>query len=203
MARSRPSWEIGQRRVYGDAPQALDVITDSSAYREPVAQPSDESADPDELPLAQLGRDEDGEPNPSRAATHLRAIVITAAVIVIVGFVIGVLVFNASTTHLGRGEATAGDAASRYLAAVNAGDETDAAAVACDTFANDARAAARTGSDAGISFALGPLRMSSKTAATVVVIERLMLPGGRVHNQPTSLNILRSGGRWLMCGRAG
>jgi hypothetical protein len=168
-----------------------------------VPEASEESADPDELPLAQLGRDEDGEPNPSRAATHLRAIVITAAVIVIVGFVIGVLVFNASAPHLGRGEATAGDAAARYLTAVNAGDEADAAAVACDTFADDAKAAARTGSDAGIAFALGPLRMSSKTAATVVVVERITLPGGRVHDQPTTLNILRSSGRWLMCGRAG
>jgi hypothetical protein len=181
------------------------VIGDGSAYRGRVPQPSDESADaddPDQLPLAQLGRDEDGVPHQSRPSAHLRAIVVTAAVIVIVGFVLGVLVLNHSAPHPGRGEATAADAAARYLAAVNRGDETDAAAVACDTFADDARAAARTGSDAGISFALGRLHMSSKSAATVVVVERLALPGGHVSRQPTALNILRSNGRWLMCGRA-
>jgi hypothetical protein len=171
-----------------------------------VPEPSDETADaddPDGLPLAQLGRDEDGEPHPSRPSTHLRAIVIAAALVVVVGFVIGVVVFNASAPRPSRGEASAADAAARYLAAINSGDEADAAAVACDSFADDARAAARTGSDAGIDFVLGRLHVSSKSAATVVVVERLTLPGGHRQRHPATLNILRSDGRWLMCGRAG
>jgi hypothetical protein len=36
----------------------------------------------------------------------------------------------------------------------------------------------------------------------VVVTETLALPGGKHHSQPMTLALTRSGGRWLVCGRA-
>lgn len=155
----------------------------------------------DDWPVVHLGRGDDDAP-PHRPA-HLRVIVIAAVAVVVVGLVVGILVFNASAPTLGRGAETASAAASTFVSAINNGDEKGAADSACDQFADPARAAARTGSDPGITFALGRLTMHSKTTATVSVQERITLPGGHVHTQPLTLSIQRSGGRWLVCGRAG
>ncbi len=161
----------------------------------------DESDEPDDWPIAHFGRgDHDAPP---QHPTHLRAIVIAAVAIVVVGLVVGIIVFNASAPPLGRGAESASAAASTFVAAINAGDENGAADIACDRFEDPARAAARTGADAGITFALGRLTMRSKTAASVSVQERITLPGGHVHAQLLTLTIVRSGGRWLVCGRAG
>lgn len=173
-----------------------------------MSQPADEpvgadepGAESDDWPVAHLGSGRDDAP--ARRPAHLRAIVIAALVVVVMGLVVGIIVFNASAPELGRGAATASDAANTFVAAINNGDEKAAADIACDRFADPARAAARTGSDPGISFALGRLTMRSKTAATVSVQERVELPGGHVHTQPLTLALERSGGRWLVCGRAG
>lgn len=155
----------------------------------------------DDWPVAHLGSGHDD--TRSQRPAHLRAIVIAAVAVVVVGLVVGILVFNASAPTLGRGAESASAAASTFVAAINNGDEKRAADSACDQFADPARAAARTGSDPGIGFALGRLTMQSKTTATVSVQERITLPGGRVHTQPLTLSIQRSGGRWLVCGRAG
>jgi hypothetical protein len=172
-----------------------------------VSQPTEEPIvvdESDDWPVAHLGsgHSDDSEGPPHRPA-HLRAIVIAAVAVVVVGLVVGILVFNASAPTLGRGAETADGAARTFVAAINNGNEQDAADIACDQFANPARAVARTGSDPGISFALGRLTTHSATTATVLVQERITLPGGKVHTQPLTLSIQRSGGRWLVCGRAG
>jgi hypothetical protein len=179
----------------------------STPYGGPVSQTTDDPADPAVLPLAHLGRARDddppdGERAPSGPVRHLRLIVIAAAAIVVAGFVVGVVLVKASAPPLGRGAPTAADAAGRYLHAVNAGDEAAAADIACDTFADQARAQARSGADPGITFALGALTMASKTDATIGLAERIRLPGGSVQRQQVSLYLARSGGRWLVCGRA-
>jgi len=175
-----------------------------------VSQPTEESIEEsivadesDDWPVAHLGRGDHDPDAPHHRPAHLRAIVIAAVSVVVVGLVVGILVFNASAPTLGRGADTADAAASTFVAAVNDGDEKGAADISCDQFADPARAAARTGRDAGITFALGHLTMRSKTTATVSVQERITLPGGHVHTQPLTLSIQRSGGRWLVCGRAG
>jgi hypothetical protein len=172
-----------------------------------VSQPADEPLDPAYLPIAHLGGEDhdndDDQDAPPHRPTHLRAIVITAIAVVAIGLVVGIIVFNSSAPKLGRGAATASDAASTFVAAVNDGDEKGAANIACDSFVDPAKAAARTGSDPGISFALGRLTMVSNTAAHVSVQERIELPGGLTHTQLLTLSIARSSGRWLVCGRVG
>ena len=180
------------------------MITARTPYGWRVSQRIEEPTvadESDDWPVAHLGSGHD-DTAPHRPA-HLRAIVITAGVIVVVGLVVGILVFNASAPSLGRGAESAATAASTFVAAVNAGDERAAAAIACDQFADPARAVARTGSDPGISFALGRVTTHSATTATVSVQERITLPGGHVHTQPLTLDIERSAGRWLVCGRTG
>ncbi len=204
----------GSPRVYGDAPGALDAITPAKPYggrvsqsvEEPVTDHDDESVDePDEWPIAQLGRTrhDDGADGDRSRPAHLRAIVIAAVAVVVVGLTAGILVFNASAPPLGRGAESARAAATQYLAAIDAGNEAGAATISCNSFTDDARAQARTGSDEGISFRMGRVHQVSKTDAVVVVIETLTLPGGHRHSSPTTLAITESGGRWLMCGRSG
>lgn len=166
-------------------------------------QSVEEPLDPADLPLAHLGREMDPDEPERPSPRHLRPIVIAAALVVVVGFVVGVVLFNSSAPPLGRGAETATAAATKYVAAVNAGDEKAAAAIACDNFADDARAQAGSGADAGISFRLGRVRMVSKADAVATLTERLELPGGKAHSQPVALAVVRSGGRWLICGRAG
>ena len=169
-----------------------------------MQQSVDEPLDPAELPIAHLGREVDpDEAEQPSSPHHLRLIVVVAAVIVVVGFVVGVVLVRTSAPPLGRGAETAQAATTRYLDAVNAGDEGSAAAIACDSFADDARAQAGTGADAGISFLLRRVRMVSKADAVATLTEQVELPGGKSHSQPVALAIERSGGRWLVCGRAG
>ncbi len=186
------------------------MITPHTPYGWRVSQPADEPLDPAYLPIAHLGgedhdnaNDNDDHDAPPTRPAHLRAIVITAIAVVAVGLVVGIIVFNSSAPKLGRGAASASDAASTFVAAINNGDEKSAANIACDSFVDPAKAAARTGSDPGISFALGRLTMVSNTAAHVSVQERIQLPGGLRHTQLLTLSIARSSGRWLVCGRIG
>jgi hypothetical protein len=168
-----------------------------------VQQSVDEPLDPAELPIAHLGRPVDPDEPEQPTGSHLRLIVVVAALVVVVGFVVGVVLFNSSAPPLGRGAESADLAAGRYVTAVNAGDEKAAADIACDRFADDARAQAGTGADRGISFRLGRVRMVSKSDAVATLTERIEFPGGKSRAQPVALAISRSGGRWLICGRAG
>jgi hypothetical protein len=180
------------------------VITPHTSYGWRVSQSPDEPRVPDDAsdwPIAHLGSGDNDSPR--RRPTHLRAVVIAAVAVVVVGLVVGIVVFNSSAPSLGRGAETAQFAASTFVAAINNGNEKGAAAIACDSFANPARAAARTGSDPGISFALGRVTTVSNTVAHVSVQERIELPGGLMHTQLLTLTIVRSGGRWLVCGRVG
>lgn len=171
---------------------------------EPDDEPAGDPYDPAELPIAQLGAsaeaDESDERSPARAS-HLRLIVISAAAVVVIGLVVGIVLVNSSAPSPGRGESTARLAAQRYVRALNSGDERAAAAIACDTFADDARAQARSGADPSITFRLREVSMQSKTSATAVLLERAVLPGNHVHSGTLGVAVLMSGGRWLMCGR--
>lgn len=169
--------------------------------------PTDEPAEPAALPLAHLGRPLDsetpGDERPARGPVrHLRLAVGAAAVIVVVGLVVGILLVNSSAPPLGRGAETAPRAAAQYLRAVNAGDESAAAKISCDSFADDARAQARSGADPGITFRQGTVVMASKTDATVAVVQLIRFAGGRVQREQFALYLARSAGRWLVCGRA-
>lgn len=156
---------------------------------------------PEEWPIAHLGPGEDAPDGERARPAHLRAIVILALAVVVVGMTVGIVVFNASAPPLGRGAETSTGAAREYLAAVNAGNEAAAAKISCSSFTDDARAQARTGSDKGISYRMGKVSEVSKSDAVVVITETLTLPGGKTHSSPTTLALTRSGGRWLVCGR--
>jgi hypothetical protein len=200
-------WSGERVRVYGDAPRRLDAITRASSYRDavnaPVTDPAGDPVDPHELPLAHLGRPlEGGGPQDGdRRPTHVRSIVIAASLVVVVGMIAGVAVFNNSAPELGRGAVTARDAAVEYVRSINTGDTTSAAKIACDSFTDDAAAAAGSGRDPGISFVLRSVRERSKTGAVAMISERTALPGGQTSSRAASVDVVRSGGRWLVCGR--
>lgn len=171
-----------------------------------------EPMEPTVLPLAHLTRRrgdgiaDDGEStgdNGLRRPAHLRAVVVTAALVVAVGLVLGIVVFNASAPELGRGSATADAAATAYVHAVNAGDEKAAADVVCTSFADDARAAAASGRDGGIQFALGKVTKTGKTDAVATIRQTSTLPGGTTRTSAAGVSVLRSAGRRLVCGQLG
>ena len=108
---------------------------------------------------------------------------ITAIAVVAVGLVVGIIVFNSSAPKLGRGAARQSTRRARSSPRSTTATRRAPQAIACDSFVNPAKAAARTGSDPGISFALGRLTTVSNTAAHVSVQERIELPGGLMHTQ--------------------
>jgi hypothetical protein len=144
------------------------------------------------------------EPRPSRLSRwHIRTrwAVLACAALVVVGLTVGILVFNASAPDRVLGAASAKAAAQQYVAAVNAGNGRGAAAISCTEFADDARAAAASGKDPDITFSLDRIDASHKNDATVTVTEHLRFSGGTKQTEASRLSVLRSGGRWLMCGR--
>jgi hypothetical protein len=202
------SFWLGERnRVYGDAPRRLEAMSRAWSYRDavslPATDPWGDPVDPHELPLAQLGRPRDeGEPPAApHRPSHLRAAVVVAGLVVLVGMVVGVLAFNNSAPSLGRGAVTAREAAVEYVASINAGNAARAAKIGCDSFADFAAAAARSGRDPGITFVLRSVRALSKTDAVAIISERTELPGGRISARAAAVEVVRSAGRWLVCGR--
>jgi len=98
------------------------------------------------------------------------------------------------------GQRTPQLAAESFVAAIDAGNPAAAKAASCSAFADQARAAAGTGADPGISFALRSVAVTGPTSATAQVTERLRFPGS---SQQISLvlEVRKSQRGWLVCGR--
>lgn len=158
-----------------------------------------EPLDPNELSFVQFAHSEDSEdtPQPTMRTWYF---VVAATVVVVVGMVLGIIVFNSSTPDSARGAASAKAAADEFVAAVNAGNSKAAAAISCDTFADDARSAAQSGKDPSVRYTVDSVGNQDKTSATAVVTEHLTLPGS-TQTKSYNISVLRSSGRWLMCGR--
>lgn len=144
---------------------------------------------------------DDGDPL-SPHSVQTRWVVAAAAAIVVVGMVVGILVFNSSAPDAARGAASARQAAVQYVAALNHGDRDAAAAISCDAFANDARSAARSGTDPSLGYTLDQLVVADRTSSTAKITQHLTLPGETRQSRPADVAVLRSSGRWLVCGRA-
>ena len=163
-----------------------------------------EPLDPNELPIAHLGghgddqEETEGEHRPVRVWWFVG---VTAAVVVI-GLVIGIVVFNRSAPSRIHGSLTAQEAAVQFVAAVNDGSERRAAAISCDAFVDDARAVAKSGQDRAFSLHLSHVRIDDPNSATAFITQRLELPG-QVQRASANVTVLRESGLWLMCGRAG
>jgi hypothetical protein len=174
----------------------------------PPVQDGDQSdpLDPNELPLAQLGRPPDDAADGPGETEHRQVRIwwfvgVTAAVVVI-GLVIGIFVFNRSAPGRAHGALTAQEAAVQFVTAVNDGSERRAAAISCDTFVDDAKAVARSGQDNAFSLRLARVRLEGSGSATAFITQRLSL-AGKVQRAPANVTVLREAGLWLMCGRIG
>jgi hypothetical protein len=157
-----------------------------------------EPVDPNALPLVELPRREDGEPH---RAVRTWWFVVAAVIIVVVGGVVGVLVFNSAAPRPGRGAESPDAAATQFVAALNAGNEARAAAISCGPFADEARSAARSGKDPAFRYSLSLVHRDDRSSATAIVVEHLKLPGSR-QTHTNTVSVLRSQGRWLVCGRS-
>lgn len=166
-----------------------------------------DDVDPDDVepPLDAHGlaylRFERSKHEPARRALRTRWIVAAAALIAVTAMVVGIVVFNASAPGPARGAASAKTAAKEFVTALNAGDALAAAAISCAEFAEDARSAARSGKDPAFRYTLDSVRLDDTTSATAVVSAHLALPGS-TQTKAHDISVLRSSGRWLMCGRA-
>lgn len=139
-----------------------------------------------------------------RAASgwSLRWVVGAFAVLVVAGLTIGIVVFNSAAPDNPRGRVTPQETTRAFLTAINRGDEKAAARLSCDKFGADARSAARSGADPGISFSLvPPVTRSDTTHATAQFAQRMKV-GGSVQRTPYKILLHRaSTGRWLVCAR--
>jgi uncharacterized membrane protein len=131
-----------------------------------------------------------------------RWVVLAFAVLVVVALTVGIIVFNASAPTRARGAKSATVAAQGYVAALNAGDGAKAAQLACDDFADEARADARSGADPGISYTLSHVTSADKNNAIAAGAQHLKIAGGTTQNEAFHLSLVRSSGLWLICGRA-
>lgn len=146
--------------------------------------------------------DADEDDPQSHHSLAARWVVVAAIAIVVVGMVVGILLFNSAAPDAARGAASARQAAQQYVAALNGGDRIAATAISCDTFANDARSAARSGADPSLDYTLDKLIVGDRTSSTAMITEHWTLPGGTRQHRPADVAVLRSSGRWLVCGRA-
>ncbi len=182
----------------GAAVYGVGVSTDDPGPP-PEPEPAADPVDPNSLPLVELHRPEDRGPH---RVVRTWWFVVAAALIVLVGGVVGVLVFNSSTPKPGRGAVSPDAAVRQFVAALNTGDEARAAAMSCDAFADQARSAARSGKDPAFRYSLGLVHRDDRSSATATVVEHLQLPGSR-QTQTNTVSVLRSQGRWLVCGLSG
>lgn len=169
-----------------------------AAEPEAIAAGPASGADPDHLPLAHLGGPSEDHP-PVNSVRVWWFVGVTAA-IVVVGLVVGILVFNHSAPTRRHGALTAGEAAVQFVNAVNAGSERRAAAISCDMFVDDAKAIARSGQDPAFRIRLRRVESVADGDATAVVLPQLTV-GGQHQTNTTRLSVLRQDGLWLMCGR--
>lgn len=139
-----------------------------------------------------------------RAASgwSLRWVVGAFAVLVVAGLTSGIVVFNSAAPDSPRGRVTPQQTTRAFLTAINRGDEKAAARLSCSAFGADARSAARSGADPGISFSLvPPVTRSDATHATAQFAQRMKV-GGSVQRTPYKILLERaSTGRWLVCAR--
>lgn len=170
------------------SPDDLEPLRPEDGNREPL--------DPNELPAMVFERGDEDHP---RSTAHTWWFVVAAATIVVVGMVVGIIVFNASAPRAPRGAESAKAAATTFVAAVNASNQKAATAISCDGFTDDARSAARSAGQ-GIDFTLDKVITSDRTSATAFITQRLTLPLGRRQTEPANLSVLRTSGRWLVCG---
>jgi hypothetical protein len=122
---------------------------------------------------------------------------IGCAAVLVAGGVIAAVELSSSGEL--RGEISATLAAHHFVTALNAGNKDDAAAVACDNFADQARSAAASGADPGIDFVLDSVAAGS-TSGTAELTQRLRVDGG-TQRQPYLVHLQRTDGRWLVCGQ--
>jgi hypothetical protein len=161
-----------------------------------------EPLDPNELPIAHLGGGPAEEPTGTeRRPVRVWWFVGVTAAVVVVGLIIGILVFNRSAPSGVHGALTAREAAVQFVGAVNDGSERRAAAISCDAFVDDARAVAKSGQDRAFSLHLSRVRRSDANSAIAFIIQRLEVPG-QVQRAAANVTVLRENGLWLMCGRA-
>jgi hypothetical protein len=159
---------------------------------------TEQPLDPNEFSVVELGSHggDDAAPPPR----HVWRYVIAAGVLVVVGMVAGIVVFNNSAADTTRGARTATDAAREFVHALNAGDEKTAAGVSCDSYADGARAAARSGSQ-GVGYTLVAVRTVADGTATASITAALDV-GGQQQTNSLSVNVFRTGRLWLVCGPA-
>jgi hypothetical protein len=155
--------------------------------------------DGDDPPTVEL---EQRPPRPRSSWLRLRWVLVAFGVLVIGGLTLGIVVFNAAAPDEPRGAATPTAATRQFVAALNAGDRAGAADIACDEFADQARAAARSGQDPDISYTLVTVTSRDKDHATAELAQRMRIAGA-VQNVPYRVALLRGAQRWLVCGRAG
>jgi hypothetical protein len=99
-----------------------------------------------------------------------------------------------------RGAVSAQAAATDFVTAIDAGNGAAAAAISCTAFGNEARGAATSGADPGISFSVSSVKVSG-IAGTASLVQTLRVGGGRQTTRYTLILAERSK-RWLVCGRS-
>jgi hypothetical protein len=136
-------------------------------------------------------------PRRNRIWLWVAALVLAAGTVVAV-----VLLLVHGGSSQGRGADTAERAAQQFVVALNAGDKQAAADISCDGFQDQARSEAVSGADPSISFHLEEVRRDGDTALARIS-QHFELPDGTPPQvQPIVLDVIRSGGRWLVCGTA-
>ena len=117
--------------------------------------------------------------------------------------VIAIAVITAVAVHRqhgsARGASTARTAATLFVGAINSGSGSGAAAISCDSFAADARSAARSGADPGISFSLGAISITGDGATAV--LNQVFDVGGSTQDSQHTLTLQKTDGLWLVCGQ--
>ena len=99
-----------------------------------------------------------------------------------------------------RGASSAQTAATLFVNDVNSGKGDGAASIACDSFADGARSAARSGADPGISYRLGAVSVNGDSATATLT--QTFNVGGTAQQSQHVLTLKKSGGLWLVCGQS-
>ena len=106
----------------------------------------------------------------------------------------------AGGSSAGRGAESAEGAAHRFVSALNSSDKQAAADISCTGFQDQARSEAASGADPAISFHLDAVTHDGDTAQARIS-QTFELPDGTPPQvQPIALDVIRTDGRWLVCG---
>jgi hypothetical protein len=132
---------------------------------------------------------------------RLRWVLGVFVLVVVAALTVGIIVFNSASPERARGAASPTAATRTFLAAINQGNGATAAAISCTSFGDEARAAARSGKDPGISFTLVQVTPRGNDHATAEFAQHIKV-GGTIQNTPYRIALLRGSSLWLVCGRA-